>query len=71
VGRYLPEQSFREVVRVSLNSLQYATLQSEEADPLYRPIRIKRINFEWQSTYFAIDEHDHIENYPHAKLLRF
>jgi hypothetical protein len=58
-------------VRTTLNSLQYATLHNEMADPLYRPIQIKRLNFSWNNTYFSLDRHDFIKDYKDALLLRF
>lgn len=47
VGPYKPEHKFREVIRISLNSLQYATLAEKESDPIYRPVHIQRTNFQW------------------------
>jgi len=58
-------------VRVSLNSLQYATLAEQEKDVKYRPVHIKRINFSVNGYYFAIDEIDHVKGYPKARFLRF
>ena len=71
VGKYNPEDEFREVVRTSINSLQYATLHHEESDPNFRPIRIKRVNFSWNNTYFSLDRHDYIKDHKDALLLRF
>jgi len=55
VGHYHSDNKFREVMRVSLNSLQYATLAEQEKDFRYRPVHIKRINFSLNGYYFAID----------------
>jgi len=55
VGPYNPNDKFREVVRVSLNSLQYATLHQEQINPEFRPIHLKRRNFQWNATYFSLD----------------
>lgn len=63
VGPYDPQQPFREVLRVSLNSLQFATLNEQQAHPDFRPVHIKRVNFEWQGTYFSLDQYDHIPNH--------
>lgn len=71
VGRYSTDEKFREVVRVSLNSLQYATLAEQEKDINYRPVHIKRINFSVNGYYFAIDEIDNVKGYPKAHFLRF
>jgi hypothetical protein len=71
VGRYSSDNQFREVVRVSLNSLQYATLANQEKDVKYRPVNIKRISFSANGYYFAIDKIDHVKGYPNAYLLRF
>jgi hypothetical protein len=71
VGPYNPNDEFREVVRTSLNSLQYATLTQEQADPVYRPIKIKRVNFSWNNAYFSIDQHDYIKDFKDALMLRF
>lgn len=71
VGLYDPSERYREVVRTSLNSLQYATLSENEADPYFRPIHIKRINFTWNNTYFSLDQHDYIKDNKGCILLRF
>ena len=71
MGHYSPDNQFREVVRVSLNSLQYATLAEQEKDVKYRPVHIKRVNFSVNGYYFAIDEIDHVKGYPKARFLRF
>lgn len=71
VGRYSEDRKFREVVRVSLNSLQYATLAQQEKDAHYRPVHMKRTNFSVNGYYFAIDEIDHVKGYPKARFLRF
>ena len=68
VGPYFPSQPFREVVRVSLNSLQYVTLLEEQADTSYKVVQTKRLNFSWMSHYFSLDEH---EGLPNQFLLRF
>ena len=71
VGPYSPLDEFREVVRASMNSLQYETLSEEMADPFYKPIRIKRVNFTYNNVYFSLDRHDYIRDYNNAILLRF
>ena len=45
MGPYHPKSSFREARKTTLNSLQYATLAENEADPCYRPVNYKRKNF--------------------------
>jgi len=41
------------------------------ADPFYKPIRIKRVNFAYSNVYFSLDRHDYIRDYNNAILLRF
>ena len=71
MSAYHPEHAFRESRKISLNSLQYATLATNEADACYRPVHFKRKNFEWNSYYFNIDTFDNIKGHPGAILLRF
>ena len=71
VGPYNPHNEFREVVRVSINSLQYETLSQQTADPFYKPIKIKRVNFAYKNVYFSLDRHEYIKDYNEAILLRF
>lgn len=71
MGPFKPESPYREVVRVQLNSLQYATLAENEADPAYRPVHIKRSSFSIEGFYFSLDKVDYIKNYKGAVLLRF
>jgi len=54
-----------------MNSLQYATLHQEQINPDFRPIHIKRRNFQWNATYFSLDEHDYIKGNKNAVILRF
>ena len=71
MGPYHPGNAFRQSRKVSLNSLQYATLAKNESNPCYRPVHFKRKNFEWNSYYFNIDTFDYIKDHPGAILLRF
>jgi hypothetical protein len=71
VSHYNPQSLFREVVRVQLNSLQYATLAENEVDSKFRPVHIKRFSFSVEGFYFSIDQIDFIKNHKGALVLRF